>query len=203
MKSVLLAFLIFFSTSLFGQFSSLFGEMKKYNQDINLYESKRYIIDSIYGRSKSPIYIEIDAMTAARSGELTTLVHSCDSMKKKGVVFSFWGEYWNKYGVDFKGYKYKQFSFDQTLTLLNLIFSESEKFKTRKYKNFEDKKFLQMIDGGETYFDFLDMTILLTGNREGVSNVRIFWGDFDATWELVSMEKTKKRLLEKQKMLNY
>ncbi len=202
MRNIFIILLIIVSHNSWAQYASLlFGDMKKYNQQVNLFESKRYIIDSIYGKSRTPVYIEIDAMTASSSGELTTLVHSCDSIRKKGVVFVFWGEYWNKYGVDYKGYKYKQLTFDQTIKLTDFILSEAEKFKTRKYKNFEKYSFSS--DGGETYFDYLDMTILLTGNREGVNNIRIFWGDFDATWDMASLEKTAKRVKQKAKMLDY
>lgn len=180
----------------------LFNEYRKYNQDITLYESKRYIIDSVIGRSATPVYLEIDAIAAARSGELTTLVYSCDSLKKKGVVFCFWSDFWNKYGTDFKGYKYKRLTNDEAYLLIKIILSEVDKFRSRTYSGMYYMGGL-MTDGGETYFDYLGMTILLTGNKEGVSNIRLFWGDFDAEWNIGDVERMKKRLDQKNKKLKY
>ena len=180
----------------------LFNEYRKYNQDITLYEAKRYVIDSIIGRSKSPVYLEIDAIAAAKSGELTTVVYSCDSLKKKGVIFCFWSDFWNKYGTDFKGFKYKQLTNEESFSLIKIILSEVDKFRKRTYSGMYYMGGL-MLEGGETYFDFMDMTVLLTGTKEGVSNIRIFWGNFDAEWNIGDVERMKKRLDQKNKKLKY
>lgn len=199
---LVLLFMFHYSDSNSQMWGGLFNENRKYNQDITLYESKRFVIDSIIGRSSSPVYLEIDAIAAAKSGELTTIVYSCDSLKRKGVVFCFWSDFWNKYGTDFKGFKYKRLTNDEAYTLIKMILNEVGKFSKRTYSGMSYMGGL-MVDGGETYFDYLGMTILLTGNKEGVSNIRLFWGDFDAEWNIGDVERMKKRLDQKNKKLSY
>ena len=46
----------------------------------------------------------MDALTAATSGELTALSYKVAGEGKSGLVFGFWGNYWNTAGTLYQGY---------------------------------------------------------------------------------------------------
>ena len=106
----------------FGQFSlsnTIFA--KSYSKEESLYKSKSYVIDKIIGSSSDPVQFEIDPLAATSSGELTSLVYECDSKKLEGLLFAFYGDYWNDAGVVYQGYGFKNFNKEDALTMLSKI----------------------------------------------------------------------------------
>lgn len=177
-------------------------ENKEFSKELSLYYSKKFLVDSVFGHSSNPIYFETDALAASNSGELTTVTYSCDSLRIKGLLLCFWGNYFNKYGTRYMGYSFKLLEPSKADKLFSLIESEAKKFTKRKFTD-RFVGFLEKPEKGETCFDFDGMTFLLSGNEDGMITIRIFWNDFDAVWQINAYDKTRKRFANVISKLNY
>ena len=76
---------IFFFAVLFSQYAM--GQIKynqPYSKDIALSRAKTYVIKDILGEPTGIVKFKVDALAAATSGELTTLVYECEEKNKSG-----------------------------------------------------------------------------------------------------------------------
>jgi hypothetical protein len=183
MKITFLFFL--FPLILFSQVKSN-GDIwaaKEYSKEISLFNSKKFLFRDVLGISENILEFEVIPLAAASSGELTTLLYKCDSNKKEGLILGFYGNYWNEAGVLYQGYAYKNLNKDKATEFLDLIYSSIEKHA----------KFLkESNDFNNIVFKYDDMDILINTTFDGY-NIRIFWNDFDATWEKTAFIRSKKR----------
>ena len=62
---------------------------------------------NVIGIEKKLIKFDIDPLAAASSGELTSLVYSCDEKNLSGLVLGFYGSRWNDAGVVYQAYAFK------------------------------------------------------------------------------------------------
>src|SRR4030095_11414778 len=123
----------------------------EFNKDEAIYEAKSYVATQVFGNSETYLKFEIDALTATTSGELTTIYYSSPDKKEEGIVFCFYGNYWNDKGVVYKGYAFRHFSGDKArtfITKLNNCIAENEKYL------YADKI------NNNVYFNFEDVTVL-------------------------------------------
>jgi hypothetical protein len=104
---LLLVFILF--PRLFAQSSEHTGIYfaKEYSKDEALYKAKDFVMDQILGISTGLVRFKIDPLASAASGELTSLVYSCDEKNATGLVLGFFGNYFNDSGVVYQGYGFK------------------------------------------------------------------------------------------------
>jgi len=54
------------------------------------------------------------------------------------------------------------------------------------------------LDNNNVFFEYDDMTFLIFIDYSGLT-IRVFWNEFDAEWESVAFDRTKKRFEKKVK----
>ncbi|MBW7891705.1 MAG: hypothetical protein H3C48_11930, partial [Chitinophagaceae bacterium] len=135
------------------------------------------------------IQFEISSLAAASSGELTTLLYKCDSKKKEGLILGFFGNYWNDAGVLYQGYAFKNFEKDKAIEFLNKIQQAID----------DNNKFLKSDpDNNNIYFQYDDLDVLIWSSAVTYT-IRVFWKEFDSTWEKTAFERSKRRYEKKTK----
>lgn len=168
--------------------TDLFGDFSK---DLSVYKGKKFLIDELLKADQSVKNLEIIALSAAQSGELTTLIYKSENEEQEGLLLGFYGNYWNEAGVVHKGYGFKYLD---TKNALDFLYST----KTNLENN---KKYLKN-ENNNIYFKFDDITILATGNSIGGFVLRVFWQNFDSEWESGSFNRTLKRFEKRLEKLN-
>ena len=182
-RSIFLIVSISFSNLTFSQVpykNNVFA--KEWNQDFTIEMAKLYLVKNILSIGDSEEYLIIDGIGASNSGELTSICYSGDSAKSVGVLFTFYGNYWNDQGVQYKGYGFKNMQTFAALEFLNKIITVSD-----KYQKFMDKNF----DVNNIVFTYDDIVVVMFTN--GPIKIRLFWEDFDAEWTVVDAKKTLQR----------
>jgi len=187
---LILVLISLYSNESFAQYSTNRGLWaKEFSKDECLFKSKHYVISEILGGYSININkVEMEALTAAKSGELTTIYYKSEQINKEGLVLGFFGTRWNESGVIYQSYAFKNLPSDTAIEImskLNNAIDENSKFLNDPY----DKK--------NIYFKYDDLSFIIY-NDMGI-NIRVFWNDFDATWDFKSFEKTMKRFNKKMK----
>jgi hypothetical protein len=173
----------------YAQYSTKSGILfaKEYSKETSLYRAKSYVINEVFGKTIKPIKFEISALAAASSGELTTLVYTCDDLKKSGLVLGFYGENWNEQGVVYTGYSFKQLNASTAIDMLNKIDSITTVY---------EKYTISKKGTNNVYFQYEDITFLFYSANSQLT-LRVFWNGFDSEWTWSEVSKTQKRLLKK------
>ena len=149
------------------------------------YLAKRFVLDNFLGARNETVVFEIDALSSSASTELVTVAYNCLELNKSGIVFSFWGSFWNDNGYSMTGYGLKHLSLDSAIILLKRLESESDYISKITNKDFN------------LSFTFSEMTFILSqlSNQEiGSIGIRVFWKDFDAGWNIDSIRRTLRRI---------
>ena len=162
---------------------------KEFSKEISLFKSKEFLFKNVLGSTEQIVPFEVIPLAAASSGELTTLLYKCDTKQKEGLIWGFYGEYWNEAGVLYQGYSFKNLEKEKAMEFLNKIVASIE----------ENKKFLnESGDNNNIFFKYDDMDVLIWTNA-GTYSIRIFWQGFDSTWEKTAFERSKRRFEKKIK----
>lgn len=177
---------LIFSQASFHKFGFL---SKEFSKELSIYYAKTFIMEEILGNSNNVVKFEINALAAASSGELTSLVYKSDDLKKKGLVLGFYGDRWNDHGVVYQSYAFKDLPEDKAIELLSKLDSITNKYS--KYVNSD-------LGTNNIYFQYDDMTFLIY-NTTTKTILRVGWNGFDSEWEWNAVYKTQKRLLTKLK----
>ena len=168
-----------------AQVSSSFVFGQAFSKDMSLYSAKSFLIRDILGVSEDITEFEMDPLTASSSGELTTLAYQCQAREKEGLIFGFYGNYWNDEGVLYTGYAFKDLPKDQAVELLSRISDASINYNAY----FEKGKGSNNIS-----FSYNDIIVVMYKHQlDGIIRLRILWNNFDSEWTGVSFNKTKKR----------
>ncbi|CAA0228062.1 hypothetical protein V2595_15305 [Tenacibaculum maritimum] len=188
MKKITLLFILITTIS-FSQIKqtdyNLF-QAKEWSKDIALFRSKAFLFNDVLGASPEIRKFSVIPLAAAKSGELTTLIYKSEDLDKQGLILGFFGSYWNKSGVTFQGYGFKNLDKEKAIAFLNKIEKAME----------DHKKFLKSDnDNNNIYFEFEDLKVLIY--RDGNFILRVFWNGFDSTWENTAFQRSKRRFLEK------
>jgi hypothetical protein len=162
---------------------------KEFSKEISLYKAKGFVIESVLGDSNSVVNFEIDPLAATSSGELTSLVYSCDKLKKEGLLLGFYGDYWNESGVVYQGYGFKNIPVEKALELLK---------KIDEVKSNYDDYLSKDSDNNNVYFTFDDIKFLIYKSSSGMT-IRVFWNTFDSEWQDIAFKRTKRRFEKKLK----
>ena len=155
---------------------------KVFSKDQALYKAKDYVMKNVIGIEKKLIKFDIDPLAAASSGELTSLVYSCDEKNLSGLVLGFYGSRWNDAGVVYQAYAFKNLPEKNALEILS---------KLDKYIDDESKYLSADSDNNNMFFQYDDMTFLIY--RDGSVKIRVFWNGFDSEWESTAFGRTKRR----------
>lgn len=184
--------IVYFLNTSFAQYSisrSLFA--KEYSKDECLFKSKDFVIKEVLGDYSTNINkVVIEPLTAANSGELTTVYYESEDKNKEGLVLGFFGSRWNEAGVIFTSYAFKNWSKDIALEVMNKLrdaIVENQKYLS-DYRNSNERNL---------YFKYGDMSFIIYYDLS--YKIRVLWNDFDATWDYKSFEKTLKRFNNKIK----
>lgn len=189
MKCVFIILLIFIVDNSNAQYSGVFFA-KEFSKEAALYRAKSFVMSEVLGSSANVVEFQIDPLSAATSGELTSLVYKCPEKKMEGLVLGFFGNRWNESGVIYQAYAFKNFSKETALEMLNKIevsLKEHTKFLKADY------------DNNNIYFKFDDITFLIysSANINGFQRIRVFWKEFDSEWDFNAFKRTKKNLISK------
>jgi hypothetical protein len=157
-----------------------------FTKERSLHLSKKYIIENILGTNNESVVFDVDALTISSSQEVVCLAYNCITKNMQGLVFTFWGNYWNNNGVIYTGYGFKSLNRDSASILLDRLKKEIDLMQQYKIA-------LPDTDAN-SYFTFSDMTFLITPNLQGSTSIRIFWKTFDADWGVGAIDRTKRRL---------
>lgn len=189
MKIKLLIVALILSQAVIAQIptSSGFVFSKEFSKEISLYKAKAFVMNEIFDASEDVVQFEIDPLAATTSGEITSLVYTCKTKSKEGLLLGFYGDYWNDAGVVYQGFAFKDLPKDKALELLNKI--------TRTIE--EQKEYLSKSIDNNVCFQYDDIIVLIYTATE--TRMRIFWNNFDAEWGITAFKRTKKRF---EKSLN-
>lgn len=149
------------------------------------YLAKKFVLDNFLGARNETVLFEVDALSSSASTELVTVAYNCVELNRSGIVLSFWGSFWNDKGYSMLGYGFKHLELDSTIMLLNRLEMEINYMVNITNKDFNSS------------FTFSNMTFLLSqlSNQEiGSVGIRVFWKDFDATWNIDAIRRTKRRV---------
>ncbi|SRR5258706_3255145 len=165
---------------------------KEFSKSIALYKAKSFAIDEIIGGATSTVIkFEIDALVASNSGDLTTLVYKCNEKDKVGLILGFYGDYWNKAGVIYTGYAFKDLPIVKANELLLKIQSAID--SNVDYLS-------QDSDNNNITFQYDDITLIIyRAQATQAITMRLFWNGFDAEWNKAEFSRTMKRLANKLK----
>lgn len=185
MKNKLLIMLTILCQSTFAQVSESdnYFFAKEFSKEISLYRAKKFLIEQVLSTDENDVQFDIDPLAATNSGEVTSLGYKCEIKGIEGLLLGFYGDYWNKTGVVYQGYAFKNLTKDKALELLNKITETMENSKDYLFKN---------VDNNNVYFQFDDLIILLYASVTE-PRIRIFWNDFDSEWTITAFKRTKKR----------
>lgn len=183
-------FVLLFTSIYFSSFSQISSNglflAKEYSKDISLYKAKYFLMSEVLGMTNSDTKFELFPLAASNTGEITSLVYFCEAKKKDGLLLGFYGETWSN-GNPVTAYAFKDFSKTKALDILAKIESSVE--ANSKYLSKDN-------DNHNVYFQYDDV-IFLIYKKFGDNKIRVFWNNFDAEWEFLAFERTRKRFEKK------
>lgn len=156
---------------------------KEYGKELATYYSKLYLYRDVLKSPQGISKFSIDAVSAANSGELTTLTYGLDDLNKKGLIIGFFGNYINENGVQYLGYRYLNFEQVEAIEFLNLI--QSTLNQNQEYLG-------QNPETNNVAFNYKGMTVIISNEFPGYK-IRLFWDSFDCLWNIESFQRTRTR----------
>lgn len=185
MKSKLLIIGVFLFSQAYSQVPASYGYYlaKEYSKEIALYKAKDFVMHDVIGCENEVIKFKIDPLAAAVTGELTSLVYSCEQKQMSGLVLGFYGTRWNDAGVIYQSYAYIHLPEKEALELLAKIDAIKDQYSDYLRSD---------LDNNNVFFEYDDMTFLIFIDYSGLT-IRVFWNEFDAEWESLAFDRTKKR----------
>jgi hypothetical protein len=185
MKKILSCFslIVIFSLNLSSQVRDESLMSQGYNKALTQFKTKEYIIKDILNIPVDEIIgVEIDAITASKFGEISTVVYNCESLDKKGLVFTFWANRINDYNTNYMGYAFRNIEYDKAA----ILFEKLEKIMTEK------KSVLNKGYNWNAVFRWEDLYFVFY--VEGASNkIRVFWNGYDSDWNQSNLKTTSRR----------
>jgi hypothetical protein len=186
MRKTLIFLFLFTTATLFGQVAD--GEnnilfAKEFSKEIALYNSKSFLFTNVIGVTNDITKFEIIPLAATNSGELTTLLYKCEEKNLDGLLLGFYGNYWNKNGVVYQGFAFKNFNKEKAMEFLKKIDECLDKY--------ED--YLKEDAGNNSIcFKYDDIDVLIDCPNL-IYNIRLFWNGFDSSWGKTAFDRSKRR----------
>jgi hypothetical protein len=185
-KYILFIAIILCSTISYGQYYAA----KEFSKETASFYAKSFLFNEVFDSTDAIndiIVFDVLPLAAANSGELTTVFYKTKKGNKEGLLLCFWGDKWNKYGVVYKGYSFKNLNKEIALDLMSFITSTVEGYK---YDLGNDETNLHFKKEG--------INFLISKSNNGY-DIRLFWENFDATWEKTAFERSVKRFIKNAK----
>jgi len=176
MKKIFTILLLFVSINSFSQESvnapptttidKLFTQ--DYSKDMTEYLTKVFIARDILKLKENELTgFEIEAITASKSGELTTVLYNCPLLDQKGLVFVFWNN---------KQYSFYHFEYNDATLMLDRISAAIQNNKT-----ILDEVNTSVLKSNDIHFIF-----------DG-SLIRVVWNQYDSLWDISNFKTTNHR----------
>lgn len=181
MKFIL--FLLLITVNSYSQINFSFIRAQEYNKEKAQFLAKKFISNEILDIKNNTVKFELDPLTAAQTGDLITLYYNCLEQKKEGLLFCFFGEYWDQNGTEYQGYAFKNLDTVKALELLTLIQNSMDK----------NEKFLKDDSNNNIVFKYDDLEIIISYSSQTLHQIRVFWNGFDSTWDATAFSRTKRR----------
>ena len=154
------------ATNFTGTLDKLFAQ--EYSKDATAYLTKVYISRNILKLSENELTgFQLDAITAAKSGELTTVLYNCPKLNQKGLVFVFY---------NYKRYNFYHFEYNEAKLLLDKISGAVE----------DNKEILDEVN--TSVLKANDIHLIFAG-----SSIRVVWDEFDSAWDKSNFKTTYRR----------
>jgi len=179
MRSYLLAILFLgLVNSLWAQGNPSQGRTfsNSFSREAAEYRVKEFLVREVIEIPENKtIEISINALTASRSGELTTIIYDCKQLGKSGLVFGFWSDYVKESNQKYQGYAFKNFDLEKAKDLLdNLDRVLEEKRSILPYGSEDLSK--------NALFKFEDTTFIFYKDNLDANLIRVIWNGFDLEW---------------------
>lgn len=156
----------------------------QFSKEESLYRAKSYVINNVLGAGEETVKFEAFALASATSGELTTVAYKSDQKQKEGLLLAFYGTRINEMGVASQAYGFKDLPKTKAVELLARIDATLDK---------ESIYLRTDADNNNVSFRYDDLTFLFYD--QGVeTHMRVFWGPFDAEWNISALRKTERRM---------
>ena len=174
-------------TSLYGQVNQSRVLASPYNKETAEYRVKEYLVREVLEiPDKKTIEISINALTASKNGELTTIIYDCKELGKSGLVFGFWSEYVRETNQKYQGFAFKNFELEKAKELLdNLDRALDEKKDILPYGIDDLSK--------NALFRFEDAIFIFYKDNLDANLIRVLWNGFDLEWNQSNLKTTKRR----------
>lgn len=163
-------FLMLAQFSVFSQIQTAPNNIfaQDYNKDLTEYLAKVFIVRNVLKLTDNDLVgFEIDAVTAAKSGELTTVLYNCPKLNMKGLVFAFYG---------YKQYEFKHFPLPEARAIFSRIASA--------------------VDDNKLILDEVNTSVLKSNDLHFIfasNTIRVVWRDYDSDWTKSNFKTTEKR----------
>jgi hypothetical protein len=181
MKSIIAIFILgFICTASYGQTTEGAEFSQERCKKITEYYCKQYIVDEVLevpGLLQG-VEVYICPITAAKSGELTTVLYQCKPLHKQGVVFAFWNDYYLKSEQPYKGLGFYNLDIDKAKEL----FDNLESLMIQDHRILSEEFGNVVYKSGELTFLFYNSD-LLAGDKP----VRVWYGLFDSDWNQTTL----------------
>ena len=162
-------------------------QAKEFSKEVSLFKAKTFLFREVLESTDDVLKFVVIPLAAANSGELTTLLYRCETKDKEGLILGFYGNYWNENGVVYQGYGFKNLPKKKAIGFLDKIENSIN----------GNKEFLKdNNDESNIVFRFDDMDVLIW-SIPGSYRIRVYWNNFDSTWEENSFKRSRRRFERK------
>ena len=176
----------------FSQINQIQGGIfaQEYSKELTEYRVKTFIVNEIYKLEENQaINLEVNSITASRSGEITSVVYKCKEQEKKGLIFAFYGSYVNEFNLYYTGYAFKNLDKDKAKQLfenIETVINNNDIFFNPPPETITSPD-LNIV------FKFEDMTFIFYKGNLGTNQIRVIWKNFDSEWNMSNLKTTQKR----------
>jgi hypothetical protein len=173
----------------YGQQSGgLFAQ--EYSKELTEFMAKEFIINEVLNvPNKEVIDFEIYSLTAAKSGELTTVIYNCKALNKRGLVLVFWNSYINEFNLKYKGYAFRNFDFEDAKQFLESIEIVMEQKKNLINYDNENLSKNAIFKWDDIVFVFYKGDLVTSTSNL----IRVFWKGLDSGWNQANLNTAKRR----------
>jgi len=159
-----------------------------YSKNITLYRAKEFLMKEVLGVGSDVVRFEAFPLSAATSGDLTSLVYTCESKHKSGLVLAFYGYTLNGTSISTQAYAFKDLPKEKAVEVMAQLTRILE--TSISYLRADG-------DNNNIYFKYDDLTFLVYAPPLNEPQIRVFWNGFDCQWESGSFRRTRDRMNKK------
>lgn len=191
MKLTLL-FFVMFSLSLKSQSINHSYFSTVWDKDTSVFYGNEFLTKNIFKSAGNDVLkFQTVGLAASNSGEITTVLYKTEDGNSEGLLLCFYGSYVNEAGILYTGYGFKNLDKEKAFEFLNLVQKNID-----ENKDYLTKGGTNAFAGNNIYFKYDDINIII-GYSFGNLNIRLFWQNFDSSWNESAFQKSKRRFEKK------